>query len=68
MAYPQADIEFNLYMHLPLGVQMADWSKGAHVLKLLKNMYGQKQAVIVWYTHLKEGLERIEFTQSAIDE
>ena len=24
MAYPQADIEFDLYMHLPHGVQMAD--------------------------------------------
>eukprot|EP00957_Ditylum_brightwellii_P085113 6471425-Ditylum_brightwellii.AAC.1 len=59
MAYPQAAIEFNLYMHLPHGVQMTDGSRGAHVLKLLKNVYEQKQAGRVWYHHLKEGLEKI---------
>eukprot|EP00957_Ditylum_brightwellii_P187913 14307507-Ditylum_brightwellii.AAC.1 len=44
MAYPKADIEFDLYMHLPHGVQMSDGSRGTHVLKLLKNVFGQKQA------------------------
>eukprot|EP00957_Ditylum_brightwellii_P044644 3384721-Ditylum_brightwellii.AAC.1 len=44
MAYPQADINFDLYMHLPHGVQMSDGSRGTHVLRLLKNLYGQKQA------------------------
>eukprot|EP00957_Ditylum_brightwellii_P185758 14142558-Ditylum_brightwellii.AAC.1 len=50
------------------GVQMSDGSRGTHVLKLLKNVYGQKQASRVWYDHLKEGLVKIGFTQSAIDE
>eukprot|EP00957_Ditylum_brightwellii_P158611 12072727-Ditylum_brightwellii.AAC.1 len=68
MAYPQVDIEFDLYMHLPHRVQMSDGSRGIHVLKLLKNVYGQKQAGRVWYNHLKEGLLMIGFTQSAIDE
>eukprot|EP00957_Ditylum_brightwellii_P151438 11532857-Ditylum_brightwellii.AAC.1 len=68
MAYPQADIEFNLYMHLPHGVQMSDGSRRTHVLKLLKNVYGQKQASRVWHNQLKEGLVKIGFTQSAIDE
>eukprot|EP00957_Ditylum_brightwellii_P048619 3689390-Ditylum_brightwellii.AAC.1 len=67
MAYPQADIELDLYMYLPHGVQMADGSRGTPVLKLLKNVYGQKQAGRVRYHHLKEGLEKIGFTQSAID-
>eukprot|EP00957_Ditylum_brightwellii_P132046 10068010-Ditylum_brightwellii.AAC.2 len=44
MAYPQADTEFDLYMHLPHGVQMADGSRVTHVLKLLKNVYRQKQS------------------------
>eukprot|EP00957_Ditylum_brightwellii_P100588 7667409-Ditylum_brightwellii.AAC.1 len=44
MASPQSDIEFDLYVHLPHGVQIADGSRGTHVLKLLKNVYGQKQA------------------------
>eukprot|EP00957_Ditylum_brightwellii_P147330 11218692-Ditylum_brightwellii.AAC.1 len=47
---------------------MSDGSRGTHVLKLLKNMYEQKQASRVWYNCLKEGLEQIVFTQSAIDE
>eukprot|EP00957_Ditylum_brightwellii_P097626 7434665-Ditylum_brightwellii.AAC.1 len=68
MAYPQADIEFDLYMHLPHRAQMSDGSRGTHVLKLLKNVYGQKQAGRVWYNHSKEGLVKIVFTQSAIDE
>eukprot|EP00957_Ditylum_brightwellii_P212227 15367107-Ditylum_brightwellii.AAC.3 len=55
-------------MHLPHGVQMADGSRGIHVLKILKSIYGQKQADRVWYNHLKEGLLRIAFTQLAIDE
>eukprot|EP00957_Ditylum_brightwellii_P137676 10495416-Ditylum_brightwellii.AAC.1 len=68
MAYPQADIEFDLYMHLTHGMQMLDGSRGTHVLKLLKKVYGQKQTSRVWYNHLKEGLEQIGFTQSAIGE
>eukprot|EP00957_Ditylum_brightwellii_P151876 11565029-Ditylum_brightwellii.AAC.1 len=44
MAYPKVDIEFDLYMHLPRGVQMSNGSRRTHVLKLLKNIYGQRQA------------------------
>eukprot|EP00957_Ditylum_brightwellii_P144572 11012538-Ditylum_brightwellii.AAC.1 len=68
MTYAQADIEFDLYMNLPKGVQVSDRSRGTHVLKLLKNVYGQKQADRVWYNHLKDRLVKIGFTQSAIDE
>eukprot|EP00957_Ditylum_brightwellii_P211996 15366841-Ditylum_brightwellii.AAC.2 len=41
MAYPQAGIEFDLYMNLPHGVQMVDELRRTHVLKLLKIIYKQ---------------------------
>jgi hypothetical protein len=44
MAYPQAPIETEIYMELPQGVQTATGNSKDHVLKLLKNIYGQKQA------------------------
>ena len=39
-----------------------------YVLKIKKNIYGQKQAARVWNLHLRKGLEDIGFKQSNIDE
>ena len=44
MAYPQAPAERSLYMHLPRGFQCEAISKDTYVLKLVCNIYGQKQA------------------------
>jgi hypothetical protein len=33
-----------MYMELPKGVEMKDGNRKMHVLKLLKNLYGQKRA------------------------
>jgi hypothetical protein len=44
MAFPQAPIECNMYMELPQGIQVAEEDSMDYVLKLLKNIYGQKQA------------------------
>jgi hypothetical protein len=68
LAYPQAPIEFDMYMELPKGVEMKDGNRKTHVLKLLKNLYGQKQAGRVWNQHLVKGLSKIGFEQSEIDE
>jgi Reverse transcriptase (RNA-dependent DNA polymerase) len=67
LAYPQADIECDLYMEVPPGFHVRgsrkDWA-----LKLKKNLYGQKQAGRVWNQHLHVRLtEKLGFTQSAID-
>jgi hypothetical protein len=43
LAYPRAPIEFDMYMELPKGVEMKDGNRKTHVLKLLKNLYGQNQ-------------------------
>ena len=44
MAYPQAPIEFDMYMYLPHEITTKHGNSGTHVLKLKKNIYGQKQA------------------------
>ena len=44
MAYPQAPIECDMYMDLPQGIQVSEGDSQDSVLKLLKNIYGQKQA------------------------
>ena len=44
MAYPQAPVETDIYMELPQGIQTKTGNSKDHVLKLLKNIYGQKQA------------------------
>eukprot|EP00957_Ditylum_brightwellii_P153241 11663154-Ditylum_brightwellii.AAC.1 len=68
MANPHADIECDLYMKLPAGVETIDELGDDFVLKLKKNFYGQKQAGRVWHEHLKAALEDIGFTTSKIDE
>ena len=68
LAYPQADIEFDMYMELPHGIETKHGNGKTHVLKLLKNLYGQKQAGRVWNQHLVKGLTDIGFKQSKVDE
>jgi hypothetical protein len=63
LAYPQAPIEFDMYMNFPKGIQMANGNRNTHVIKLLKNVYGQKQAGRVWNKHLTSGLVKIGFVQ-----
>jgi len=44
MAYPQAPIEMDIYMEIPQGIMTAHGNSKDHVLKLEKNIYGQKEA------------------------
>lgn len=69
LAFPQADIECDMYMEIPQGFHMADHlSKKDFCLKLKKNLYGQKQAGRVWNQYLHKGLTKIGFKQSQVDE
>jgi hypothetical protein len=73
LAYTQADIERDLYMKIPAGLVvsgriMTEDERKSHVLKLEKNLYGQKQAGRVWCLHLKKNLEKIGFKGSKYDE
>jgi hypothetical protein len=43
MAYLQAFVETDIYMELPQGIKTATGNSKDQVLKLLKNIYAQKQ-------------------------
>ena len=68
MAFPQAPIEMDLYMELPHGITVKGGSSKTHVLKLLTNIYGQKQGAKVWHDHLVSKLQSIGFTRSSVDD
>ena len=68
LAYTQPDLERDLYMELPKGINLPGHEKGQYVLQLVKTLYGQKQAGRVWHEHLKLRLKEMNFKQSSIDE
>ena len=67
MADPQSPAEKPLYMCLPRGYHHQGISKDTHVLKLVDNIYGQKQARHVWNQHLDEGMKEGGFSVSEYD-
>jgi hypothetical protein len=67
MAYPQAPIKMDMYMELPTGIHTKHGNSKDHILKLLANIYGQKQAGSVWNSCLVTKLREINFKQSFID-
>lgn len=68
LTYPQANIETDMYMELPKGIEMAHGKGKIHVLKLLKNIHGQKQVGRVWNLYLKEHIIKIISISSSYDE
>jgi hypothetical protein len=67
MAYPQAPIKMDMYMELPTGIHTKYGNSKDHVLKLLTNIYEQKQAGCVWNSYLVTKLWDINFKQSLVD-
>ena len=67
MAYPQAPAEMPLYMHLPQGFRRDRMSRKTHALKLVRNVYGQKQAGRVWNKYMDQGMKEIGFKPSSFD-
>ncbi len=61
MAFPQAPIEMDMYMELPKGIETKHGNSKDHALKLLQNIYGQKQAGWVWNHHLTSKMLEIGF-------
>ena len=67
LAFPQAPVDRECYMEIPKGIRTKN--KGDYVLKVEKNIYGQKQAGRVWNQHLVRKLvNKVGFTQSEHDE
>jgi hypothetical protein len=60
--------ETDMYIELSLGIETRHRNSKKHVLKLLANLYCQKQAGRVWNGYMVEKLCSIGFESSLIDE
>eukprot|EP00804_Cyclotella_cryptica_P023558 CCRYP_018907-RA/>CCRYP_018907-RA protein AED:0.40 eAED:0.40 QI:0/0/0/1/0/0/2/0/129 len=65
--YAQAPIAC-VYMELPPRIETKHGNSKDYDLKLLANLYGQKQAGRVWNQYMVDKLREICFQQSLIDE
>jgi hypothetical protein len=66
LAYTQTEVECELYMAIPKGFEVE--GEGEYVLKLRRNLFGQRQAGRVWNQHLVQRLLKVGFVPSQIDE
>ena len=68
LAFPQADLDTPVYMEIPIGVSVDGIHQNKkYVMRLLKSLYGLKQASSNWYSCLKQGLKDRGFKQSQSD-
>ena len=61
LAFPQAKLDVDIFMELPVGFEPAEGNLKMFVLKLEKNLYGLEQAANNWFELLKSGLEACGF-------
>ncbi len=61
-AYTQAP-ECDMYMELPPDIETKHGNTKDYVLKLLANLYGQKQASRMWNQYMTDKLRDIGFQQ-----
>ena len=70
LAFPQADVESEIFMEFPVGFKSS--KDGDYVLKLIKNLYGLKNASKQWFELIRDNLindeeDGLNFKQSQID-
>jgi hypothetical protein len=69
LAFPQAPVERDIYMEIPKGFDLKGAPRSEYVLKIHRNIYGQKQAGRVWNKYLVDKLVNVVgFKQSKVDE
>ena len=69
MTFPQAELDEDIWMELPLGFTPLDDPDNSkkYVLKLNMSLYELKQASYTWFEKLKAGLKDRDFDPSKID-
>jgi Reverse transcriptase (RNA-dependent DNA polymerase) len=79
LAFPQADVKTDVYMNIPEKFWMNEQrqlvldegalhpSKQETVVKLIKNVYGLKDASKTWVNHISKGLIEFGFSKSEVD-
>lgn len=66
LAFPQAEIECDIFMEVPVGFEV-NGSRKDYALHLKRNLYGQKQAGRIWNIYMHDGLIARGFVQSKVD-
>ena len=64
--YPQAPVRSTIFLRTPPGVELKN-QKEEMVLKLLRNLYGLKDAGRTWHQHLTDILRSLGFTPTESD-
>ena len=68
LAFPQTDLDVDVFMELPFGFEAVNGENRGYVLKLNKSLYGLKQAAHNWFHtldrnfYLKTRTDRLEST------
>jgi len=70
LAFPQAPIQGEVYMKIPAGFQVEEgFNNKDYVLKLHRNVYGNRAASRTWYQYLSRKLiDEVGFVRSEVDE
>ena len=68
LAFPQVDLDIDVYMELPMGCVGPSGDRKGVVLKLNKSLYGLKQASHNWFHYLSDALKKRGFIQSQADQ
>ena len=67
LAFPQAKLDVPVYMELPFGFTPESGNRKGMVLKVVKNLYGLKNAPLNWFEMLQQSLRDRGFLPSAVD-
>ncbi len=67
LAFPQVDLDIDVFMELPIGCVGPNGDRKGYVLKLNKSLYGLKQASHNWFNYLGEALSNRGYIQSQVD-
>ena len=67
LAFPQADVETDIYMKIPTGYHRNDADPRRDCLKLVKNVYGIRQGPRTFNKFLHTKLEGMGFKQSKVE-
>jgi hypothetical protein len=68
LAFPQAELDVNIWMYLPIGFQVDTENESkCYILQLNKSLYGLKQASLNWFEKLKQGVIDHGFHPSAFN-
>ena len=68
LAFNQSNIEFDMYMEITQIIETKGGSRTMHILKLVKDIYGQRQGYRVWNQNLTKGIEEIGLRQHRVDD